>query len=132
MKPMLFFIILGLLAGTFLFYRIQPLSATVRINGTTFIVELAITGKEIEKGLLEMLKETKSDFGLDDIKEIIYNEDGQDSLTDVIAMFDTGQGAAELQNVLELVNDAWNYFLHKVIGGLSPAEKLLEHHQAHQ
>jgi len=61
--------------------------------------------KEIEKGLLEMLKETKSDFGLDDIKEII---------------------------VLELVNDAWNYFLHKVIGGLSPAEKLLEHHQAHQ
>ncbi len=84
--------------------------------------------KEIEKELLEMLKETESDFGLDNIKEIIYNEDGQDSLTDVIAMFDTGQGAAELQNVLELVNDAWNYFPHKIIGGLSPAEKLLEHH----
>ena len=84
--------------------------------------------KEIEKELLEMLKETESDFGLDNIKEIIYNEDGQDSLTDIIAMFDTGQGAAELQNVLELVNDAWNYFPHKIIGGLSPAEKLLEHH----
>ena len=42
-------------------------------------------------------------------------------------MFDTGQGAAELQNVLEVVNDAWNYFQHKVIGGLSPAEKLLEY-----
>ncbi len=83
--------------------------------------------KEVEKELLEMLKQTKSDFGLDDIKEIIYNEDGQDSLTDVIAMFDTGQGAAELQNVLELVNDAWNYFPHKIIGGLSPAEKLLEY-----
>ena len=83
--------------------------------------------KEIEQELLDMLKETKSDFGLDDIKEIIYNEDGQDSLTDIIAMFDTGQGAAELQNVLELVNDAWNYFPHKVIGGLSPAEKLLEY-----
>jgi len=87
--------------------------------------------REIEKELLDMLKETKSDFGLDDIKEIIYNEDGQDSLTDVIAMFDTGQGAAELQNVLELVNDAWNYFPHKVIGGLSPAEKLLEYHEQH-
>ena len=35
--------------------------------------------KEIEKELLEMLKETKSDFGLDDIKKIIYNEDGQHS-----------------------------------------------------
>ena len=87
--------------------------------------------KEIEKELLDMLKETKSDFGLEDIKEIIYNEDGQDSLMDIIAMFDTGQDAAELQNVLELVNDAWNYFPHKVIGGLSPSEKLLEYHQNH-
>lgn len=87
--------------------------------------------REIEKELLDMLKETKSDFWLDDIKEIIYNEDGQDSLTDIIAMFDTGQGAAELQNVLELVNDVWNYFPHKVIGGFSPAEKLLEYHQNH-
>jgi len=34
--------------------------------------------REIEKELLEMLKEIKSDFGLDDIKEIIYNEDSQD------------------------------------------------------
>ncbi len=85
--------------------------------------------KEIEKELLEMLKEAKSDFGLDHIKEIIYNENGQDSLTDIIAMFDTGQGAAELQNVLELVNDAWNYFPHKIIGGLSPAEKLLEYNE---
>ena len=49
--------------------------------------------KEIEQELLDMLKETKSDFGLDDIKEIIYNKDGSDSLTDIIAMFDTGQGA---------------------------------------
>lgn len=85
--------------------------------------------KEIEQEIVDMLKETKSDFGLDDIKKIIYNEDGQDSLTDIIAMFDTGQGAAELQNVLELVNDAWNYFPHKVIGGLSPAEKLLEYRE---
>jgi hypothetical protein len=88
--------------------------------------------REVEKELLEMLKETKSDFGLDDIKEIIYNEDGQDSLIDIIAMFDAGQGAAELQNVLELVNDAWNYFPHKVIGGLSPAEKLLEYKEQHK
>ena len=87
--------------------------------------------KEVEKELLEMLKETKSDFGLEDIKEIIYNEEGQDDLTQVISMFDTGQGAAELQNVLELVNDAWNYFPHKVIGGLSPAEKLLEYREKH-
>jgi len=82
--------------------------------------------KEIEQELLDFLKETKSDFVLDDIIEIIYNEDGQDSLTDVIAMFDTGQGLIELENIIETVNDAWNYFPHKILGGLSPAEKLLE------
>ena len=91
--------------------------------------EIIAKREEIEKELLAMLAESKSDFGLDDIKEIIYNEDGQDSLTDIIAMFDTGQDAAELQNVLELVNDAWNYFSHKIIGGLSPAEKLLEYQE---
>ena len=83
--------------------------------------------KEIEEEFLEMLEETESDFGLDDIKEIIYNEDGQDCLTDVIAMFDRGGDISELSNILELVNDAWNYFPHKIIGGLSPAEKILEY-----
>lgn len=78
---------------------------------------------EIEKELLELLKKTESDFGLDDIKEIIYNEDGQDSLTNVIAMFDNGLDVTELENVLELVNDAWNYFPHKLLDGLSPIEK---------
>lgn len=83
--------------------------------------------KEIEQELMDLLKETDSDFGLDDIKEIIYNEDGQDSLTDVIAMFDNGLGLVELENVLELVNDAWNYFPHKILGGISPVEKHLEY-----
>ena len=81
--------------------------------------------REIEQELLDLLEETGSDFGLDDIKEIIYNEDGQGDLTKIIAMFDTGQGAAELQDVLDLVTDAWNYFPHKSLGGLSPAEKVL-------
>ncbi|OGN14346.1 MAG: hypothetical protein A3J47_01920 [Candidatus Yanofskybacteria bacterium RIFCSPHIGHO2_02_FULL_43_22] len=83
--------------------------------------------KEVEQELVDWLQETGSEFGLEDIKEIIYNEDGQDAMTDIIAMFDTGQGAVELQNVIETINDAWNYFPHKIIGGLSPAEKILEY-----
>jgi len=31
-----------------------------------------------------------------------------------------------LGSILELVSDAWNYFPHKVLKGLSPAEVLLE------
>lgn len=36
--------------------------------------------KEIEQELLDMLKETQSDFGLEDIKQIIYDEEDQDDL----------------------------------------------------
>lgn len=85
--------------------------------------------KEIEQELLDFLDETEGDFGLEDIKDIIYNEEGQDDLTDVIAMFDNGQGLIELENILDTINDAWNYFPHKILGGLSPAEKVLEYQQ---
>ena len=91
------------------------------------IKQIVIKRGEIEEELMEMLDESGSDFSLDDIKEIIYNEDGQDCLTDVIAMFDRRGDISELENILELTNDAWNYFPHKLLGGLSPAEKVLEH-----
>jgi len=84
--------------------------------------------KEIEQELTDMLKETKSDFTLDHVRDAIYNEEDNDDMMKVVAMFDRGEDASELSNVLELVTDAWNYFPHKVLGGISPAEKLLEHH----
>lgn len=88
-------------------------------------VQILQRRKEIGLELVELLEETGSDFGLEDIKEIIYNEDGQDCLTDVFAIFDKGLDVTELENILELVNNAWNYFPHKTLGGLSPKEKLL-------
>lgn len=82
--------------------------------------------KEIEEDLLEMLKETESDFGLEDVKRVIYEEEDNDDMMHVVAMFDRGGDISELSNILELVNDAWNYFPHRIIGGLSPMEKILE------
>ena len=84
--------------------------------------------KEIEQELEEMLKETESDFTLDHIRDVIFHEENNDDMMKVAAMFDRGGDASELSNVLELVTDAWNFFPHKVLGGISPAEKLLEHH----
>ena len=81
--------------------------------------------KEIEQELEDFLKETGSDFKLEDILETIYEEEETDDFTNLIAMFDMGQGAVELQTVTELLSDAWNYFPHKVLGGKSPAEILL-------
>ena len=91
--------------------------------------QILVRRKEIERELLEMLKETNSDFSLEDVKKIIYNEEDSDDLMRIIAMFDRGGDVSELESILELANDAWNYFPHKIIGGISPAEKLLEYGQ---
>ena len=85
--------------------------------------------EEIEQELVDMLKETESDFTLDHVRDAIYNEDDNDDMMKVVAMFDRGGDASELSNVLELVTDAWNYFPHEVLGGISPAEKLLEYYE---
>ena len=47
-------------------------------------------------------------------------------LQKVIAMFDDGD-PANLSNAVEVATDAWNYFPHKILDGLSPAEVLLKH-----
>jgi len=80
--------------------------------------------KEIEEELQEMLDERKSKFDLNYIKKIIYNEQDDDCLMQVVSIFDRGGDASELDNILEIVNDAWNYFPHKLLNGQSPMEKL--------
>ena len=94
--------------------------------------EIAFRRGEIEGELKNLLKGTRSDYNLEDIKDIIFNENSHDCMTDVIAMFDTGQGGIEIQDILKTVNDAWNYFPHKILNGLSPAEKVFEYQQMRQ
>jgi len=79
--------------------------------------------KEVEQELEEMLVETQSDFCLQDVKDAIYYEEDNDDMMKVVAMFDRGGDSSELGNILELAIDAWNYFPHKILGGISPAEK---------
>ena len=83
--------------------------------------------KELERELADMLVETRSDFSLAHVLDAIYNEEDSDDMMKVVAMFDRGGDVAELENVLELVTDAWNYFPHKALGGISPAEKMAEY-----
>lgn len=74
-----------------------------------------------------MLDETNSDFGVDDVINAVYKEEESDDYQHIVAMFDRGGGTSELENILELVTDTWNYFPHKSLGGLSPEEKLAEY-----
>lgn len=82
--------------------------------------------KEIEQELIELLKETKSVFTLDHVKDVIYHEEENDDMMKVVAMFDRGGDFSELSYILELTNDAWNYFPHKCLNGLSPMEMILK------
>ena len=83
--------------------------------------------KEIEQELVDMLKQTKSDFSLQHIKDVIFYEEEQGDMMEIVSMFDNGGDASELSNILELVMDAWNYFPHEALGGISPSEKSLEY-----
>ena len=80
--------------------------------------------KEIEQELVEMLQEAGSNFSLQDIKDIIFNEEDNDDMMKIVMMFDRGGDSSELSNVLELVTDAWNYFPHAAIGGKAPVEMI--------
>lgn len=77
--------------------------------------------EEIERELSTLILKTKSDISLEEIQDVIYEETDLDDLNDIIRMFDMGS-PYELQNAIELLNDAWNYFPHRVLNGLCPAE----------
>ena len=95
-------------------------SLLLRIGDFTEVAEYY--GQE----LIEMLKDVGSVFTLDHVKDVIYYEKENDDMTKVIAMFDRGGDISELSNILELTNDAWNYFPHKCLKGLSPMEMILK------
>jgi len=83
--------------------------------------------KEIEQEIVDMLKETESEFSLQDVRKIIFHEEDSDDMMKVVALFDRGGDIVEMNNILELVSDAWNFFPHEALGGISPAEKFLKY-----
>lgn len=82
--------------------------------------------KEIETSVSKLLKKTQSDFKLEDIKSSIYNENDINDLNRLISFFDKGQNIDELNKIIQIINDAWNFFPHKCLNGLCPFEKFIE------
>lgn len=88
--------------------------------------------EEIEREFSRRLKKISSPFGVEHIKDIIYYEKDDDDLMKIISIFDQGGGAKELDQILEIVNDAWNYFPHKSLDGLCPMDKIWEYKNRHK
>lgn len=87
--------------------------------------------KEIKEELIDMIKETRSNFSLQDVLDAIYSEEDNEDMMRIIAMFYHGGGTSELHNIVELVNKAWIHFPHKVLNGLSLSEELLKYKSKH-
>ena len=82
--------------------------------------------KEIEKELLNLIDNYKANISIDEIKEIIYMEESHDDIEKIINKFELGRDLEEDKKILYLLNDAWNHFPHKALGGISPTEKIFE------
>ena len=84
--------------------------------------EIAARRLELEHTIDEILIETESPFKLEDVRSAILNETGSADMAAVLAMFDRGGGAWEMADIQGLVVEAWDYFPHASLGGISPAE----------
>lgn len=85
--------------------------------------EIFFMRKEIESEIADLLKRSKSFASLDTVKNIIYNESSTEDLHFIFTLFDTGvKNGPEVFEYLEIINDAWNYFPHKCLNGMCPAE----------
>ena len=91
--------------------------------------EIADRRKEVEADLLDLIKKTGADCTVWDVLQMVYDEQNQSDMHGILRLFDNGDQQV-LAEALETVSDAWNYFPHRMLNGLSPQE--VSKHQKHQ
>jgi hypothetical protein len=81
-----------------------------------------------ELRLSELLLRSKSTVTLEDIQTLIFDETGKLTLylPQLLAFFDSGADGTDIDTLLPVIQDAWNYFPHRSLNGRSPAEVLAE------
>jgi len=89
-------------------------------------VEILRKKRVAEEEVGDLIELMGCGLSLEEIKDIVYNEDGNESMRKIILSFDQGQDIDEMNRILQIISNAWNYWPHKKLNGLSPAEKLAE------
>ncbi len=84
-----------------------------------------------EVRLSALLQRAKSGATLNDIKELIFYERPErkfgEYVADLIALIDPAKTGGDLDELLPILQDAWNYFPHLRLDGLCPAKLMLQH-----
>jgi len=86
--------------------------------------EIARRREELELKATRVLEIIGSEFTIDDVKRVIFEEEDRDDMQVLLDMFDTESEAVPLQQLLDLASATWNYFPHKSLGGKAPVEML--------
>lgn len=97
--------------------------------------EQLLTPKEIveyrallSERIAALLEKHQNPNTVDDIAAFIFHADhdkhASEYLVDLIRMFNVPE--AQLDMIIALVQDAWNYFPHQALNGKSPAEVMAE------
>jgi hypothetical protein len=83
----------------------------------------------IEKRLSDLLQQTGSEATLDDLKAIIFNDDGERPFAEYVMylteLFGAG-GQVHIDALIPAIQDAWNFFPHRRLAGRCPAQLFLE------
>jgi hypothetical protein len=78
--------------------------------------------------ILYLLVSFESKATVEDIKQLILEHDGQtppsECLVDLIDLFRAEE--ADVDSLLPVIEDAWNYFPHPSLGGRSPTEVMVD------
>jgi hypothetical protein len=78
--------------------------------------------------ILYLLVSFESEATVEDIKKMIFEHDGKthpsECFVDLIDLFRAEE--AEVDSLLPVIQDAWNYFPHRSLSGRCPAEVMAE------
>jgi hypothetical protein len=84
-----------------------------------------------ESRLARLLKEAGSTANFRVICNLVFEyhpTDFQAYLAQLFALFDSLPNRTDIDTLLPVIQDAWNYFPHRALGGKSPVEIHLEFH----
>jgi hypothetical protein len=63
---------------------------------------------------------SKSEIDIEDMKDIIWNENDHNLISRCVFAVAEENPKANLEEIMQMFNEAWNYFPHKRLNGLSP------------
>jgi hypothetical protein len=94
-----------------------------------FNTDRLVEYREILSGrILNLLAAFESEATVEDVQDLILYHDGtahpSECFADMSMLFNAGED--DLDTLLPVIQDAWNYFPHRSLGGRCPAEIMVD------